>query len=152
MGNIILSGGFGSKLFQKIREDLGLAYYINLNVHQFSDIGYYSINMGVDHTKKQFALEKVNEEIELFLKGDISSTELKRAKNYLIGNLSTNLETSEELANWYGIRYLLDNEILLLDDFIKQIERIGIEDILKEWSKYLTPENTTTVSLGAKIN
>ena len=151
MGNIILSGGFGSKLFQKIREDLGLAYYINLNVHQFSDIGYYSINMGVDHTKKQFALEKVNEEIKLFLDGDISTTELRRAKNYLIGNLSTNLETSEELANWYGIRYLLDNEILLLDDFVRQIEKITVEDILKEWSKYLTIENTTTVSLGPII-
>ena len=59
LGNIILSGGFGSKLFQKIREELGLAYYINLNVHQFSDIGYYSINMGVDNSKKQIALDSV---------------------------------------------------------------------------------------------
>lgn len=152
LGNIILSGGFGSKLFQKIREDLGLAYYIGLNVHQFTDIGFYSINMGVDHTQKQFALDEVNKVIKQFLSGKISSTELKRAKNYLIGNLSTNLETSEELANWYGIRYLLDKEIILLNDFINVVEKINIEDILKEWSKYLTPENKLTITLGAKIN
>jgi predicted Zn-dependent peptidase len=152
MGNIILSGGFGSKLFQKIREELGLAYYINLGVHQFTDIGFYSINMGVDHTKKQFAIEKVNQEIKHFLKGDISPTELERAKNYLIGNLSTNLETSEELANWHGIRYLLDKEIILLEKFIKKIERIEVEDILKEWSKYLIKDNTLTITYGSKIN
>ena len=151
IGNIILSGGFGSKLFQKIREDLGLAYYINLNVHQFTDIGFYSINMGVDHTKKQFAIEEVNKVIKQFLNGNITSTELKRAKNYLIGNLSTNLETSEELANWYGIRYLLDKDVILLDSFIKEIENIKIDDILNEWSKYFNKENTLTMVLGKKI-
>jgi predicted Zn-dependent peptidase len=151
MGNIILSGGFGSKLFQKIREDLGLAYYVNLNVHQFTDIGYYSINMGVDHKNRQIAIDKVNKEIKKFLKGDISTIELKRAKNYLIGNLSTNLETSEELASWYGIKYLLNKEIVLLDDYINKIVKIDVEDILKEWSKYLLPENTMTMVLGAEI-
>lgn len=150
LGDVILSGGFGSKLFQRIREDLGLAYYIGLGINQFKDIGYYSINMGVDPSKKQLAIDNVNIEVNKFLKGDIDTIELERAKNYLIGNLSTNLETSEELANWYGIRFLLDGEIQYLDDFIRKIEKTGVDVILEQWNKYLKPENLLTVCLNGK--
>jgi len=147
LGDIILSGGFGSKLFQRIREDLGLAYYIGLNINQFKDIGYYSINMGVDPSKKQLAIDNVNIEINKFLKGEVEPIELERAKNYLIGNLSTNLETSEELASWYGIRFLLDGEIQYLEDFIKRVDKTGLDDILSIWTQYLKPENSLTVCL-----
>ena len=148
LGNYILSGGFGSKLFQKIREDLGLVYYINLDANQFEDIGFYSINFGLDSSKVNQAIDSIQIELENFLKGDVLKRELERAKNFWIGNLSSNIETSEELANWYGIKYLLEKEIMPVDKYMLEINNTSLEEVICEWKKYLNLDNMTIVTLG----
>jgi predicted Zn-dependent peptidase len=148
LGNYILSGGFGSKLFQKLREDLGLAYYINLDVTQFKDIGCYSINIGVDNKNKEKAIEIIKQELAGFLGGKISKLDFERAKNFWMGNLVSSIETSEELANWYGIKYLLENEITSIEKYMAEINKTTIEEVITEWKKYLISENMQVVTLG----
>jgi len=150
LGSCILSGGFGSKFFQKIREDLGLVYYINLDVNQFEDIGYYSINFGLNQKKVEKAIENIKLEIEKFLKYEVSEQEFERAKNFWSGHLIANIETSQELANWYGIKYLLDKEIIVPEKFISDIKKTKLETVIDEWKKYLIPENMMIVTMGDK--
>jgi predicted Zn-dependent peptidase len=107
LGSTILSGGFGSKLFQKIREDLGLAYYVHLGYQQYRESGHFEVRLGVDHKNIQAAIAAVLLELDNFVHAKVTDEELTRAKNLLEGNFITYFETSETLANWYGSQILL---------------------------------------------
>jgi predicted Zn-dependent peptidase len=58
LGRVLLAGGFGSMLMQKIREELALSYYLYLHQEQFEETGYYAIGMGVNSTKRDIAISE----------------------------------------------------------------------------------------------
>lgn len=148
IGNSILSYGFGSKLFQVIRDELGLAYYVGSSHDSFEEIGTFDVSMGVANSKKEEAVNAVLEQLLQLKQGKFTDDELLRAKNFLIGALTSELETSDEIASWYGLQQLLQHEIILLDDYIKSIAAISRDDVVEAWAPMLKPENMLFVSLG----
>jgi len=150
VGNVILGRGFGSMLFQKMREELALAYYVHSHLSFYKETGKYQISMGVDNKKQKLAIDSVLLELEKVKNQKFSLEEVKRAKNFIIGMLSSRLETSDEIAIWYGLRRLLEHEILTPEEQIKSIKAVTPEEIAKAWSKVLVQENITIVTLGPK--
>lgn len=73
-----------SRLFQEIREKLGLCYYIGASHTQCKEYGIFLIRAGIDKQKFDFGLEKINAEIDHFLQEGFSDEEFENAKNYLI--------------------------------------------------------------------
>jgi predicted Zn-dependent peptidase len=147
-----MSGGFGSKLFQKIREDLGLAYYIHLYYQQYSEIGHYEVNLGVDHKNIQAAISAVMEELTKFTSGGVSKIELQRAKNLLEGNFVTYFETSETIANWYGSQILLNREeVFSNEELVKIIQDVSLDEILTMWQPLFNKNNLQLYTLGKKV-
>ncbi|HEX9805138.1 MAG TPA: pitrilysin family protein, partial [Candidatus Dojkabacteria bacterium] len=69
VGQTILGRGFGSILFQTIREKLSLAYYIHADHSSFQEIGAWDISMGVDNKRVVEAVEAVVGELDSFVKG-----------------------------------------------------------------------------------
>ncbi len=154
VANIILGGGFSSKLFKKIRDDLGLAYYVYSSLQTFQEVGIFSVGMGVRNDEIQKAVEAVLNEIRAIALGKFSLRELERAKNYFIGTLTTGLETSEELASWFGMQLLLHKKILSINEYKKEIAKVTKDDIVRVTSKIFTNDNllVTTVTPHKKLN
>ncbi|MBN1331590.1 insulinase family protein [Candidatus Dojkabacteria bacterium] len=135
VANAVLGRGFGSKLFQEIREKQGLAYYVYSDINRFAEIGDYKIAMGVENSKVQDAIDGVVKQIEDMKKGKFSEDELIRAKNYLIGGLSLDLESTNQLALWYGSQVLLETEMQDIDEvrgLIQTANRDRIVSVCKE--------------------
>lgn len=140
----LLGNGFGSRLFQVIRDDLGLAYYVHAGVNSYHETGHYVVRMGVDSQREEEAIAAVIKEFENIKQGKFTKQEFERAKNYILGNLLTDLETSEDVAMFYGMQELLKTKRYTIEETKKEIMAVTLEDIHELAQQYFQPENIFT--------
>lgn len=131
VANALLGSGFGSKLFQTIRDELGLAYYVYSGLMKFHETGAYYVGLGVENSKVNEAVRAVLAQMANVSNGEFSDQELDRAKNWLIGGLTVGLETSNDLAVWYGTQLLLNEEVLSIEEVKRRIGTISARDVAK---------------------
>jgi len=117
----ILGGGMSSRLFKKVREELGAAYYIHADEELFLDHGIFSISAGVDHAKIEIVIKAILEECRKLSETDVPAEELQRSKDHMIGGLLLGLETSDQLASFYGGQEILTKDILQPKEIIDRI-------------------------------
>ncbi len=127
----ILGGGMSSRLFQRLRNELGAAYYIHASSELFLDHGYLSVSAGVDNRKIELVIKTILDELRRVTKEPIGLAELKKAKDHLIGNFLLGLETSDELAGFYGGQEILTRRLLQPRDIIAKIQKVRTEDLKK---------------------
>lgn len=125
----ILGGGMSSRLFQKVREELGAAYYVRSGVDLYTDHGYIAAGAGVEHSKLKLVIKTIVEEFVRLAKEPVSEKELARAKSHLSGNLLLGLETSDALATYYGSQEILKKSVITPDEILKEIEAVSTEQI-----------------------
>ncbi|OGZ03276.1 MAG: hypothetical protein A2430_00355 [Candidatus Liptonbacteria bacterium RIFOXYC1_FULL_36_8] len=125
----ILGGGMSSRLFQKVREELGAAYYVRSEADLYTDHGILSASAGVDHRKIEKVISAIVAEFEKLTKEKVTSAELERAKEHIIGNLMISLETSDELASFYGGQEILKREMASPEELAQKIRKVTAEEI-----------------------
>jgi len=127
----ILGGGMSSRLFQKIREQMGAAYYVSADADLYTDHGYLAVSAGVDHNKINDVIQATLEEFKKLVDEEINKKELERAKDHLIGHLIMGLETSDHLASFYGGQEIITKKIITPEGLIEKIQRVKAEEIKK---------------------
>lgn len=125
----ILGGGMSSRLFQKLREEMGVGYYVRAYNDAFTDHGFFQISAGVDNKRINEVLQAVLLECRKLKEEIVSDEELNKVKEYLIGNMKLSLESSDDIANFFGGQELLKKEILNLEDKIKEIRKVNAKEI-----------------------
>lgn len=125
----ILSGGFSSRLFMKLREELGVAYYVRAGADAFTDHGYFEIRAGVTNTKVYEVIKEILKECTRLKEEMITDEELEKAKEYMLGNMKLELESSDAWAMYYGGQLILDKKIETPLDFEKKIRRVTKKEI-----------------------
>ena len=125
----ILGGGMSSRLFQKIREEMGAAYYVKVEADLLSDHGFLTVSAGVDNNKVSEAIKAVVEEFERLVKEPIEKEELQRVKDRCVGGLIMGLETSDQLAGFYGGQEIITKKIVSPEETIKKIQAVKVEEI-----------------------
>lgn len=126
----ILGGGMSSRLFQKIREEMGAAYYVNASADLYTDHGYLAASAGIDNNKIEQVVLAVLEEFQKIISEPIGDEELRRVKDHLTGNLIIGLETSDQLAGYYGGQEILTKEIISPKDLAKKIQAVEAKEIM----------------------
>jgi predicted Zn-dependent peptidase len=125
----VLSGGMSSRLFQKLRDEMGVCYYVGADNNEYTDHGFFSIFAGVDSKRVKEAITTILTEMNNIKSNLVKSDELNKAKQYLIGNLNLGLESSNSLALYYGMQEILRKDIKKPEDIIKQIKAVTAEEI-----------------------
>lgn len=88
----VLGRGMMSRLFQELREKKGISYDISSRLQLFSDSGMFTVSAGMDPSKAQVALRTICREIERLKTRRVSAAELKRTKEFLVGNFRLSCE------------------------------------------------------------
>ncbi len=128
----ILGGNMSSRLFQIIREKLGLAYYIGSDAENYTDSGYFKVRAGVNLNKTESAISAILKELNpKELSKNIKEQEIKQAKEYLKGVLSLEMEDSFNTAYFHANQLLILNKILTINDIFKKLDKINKNDIIK---------------------
>lgn len=132
----ILGGGMSSRLFQKIREEKGLAYSIFSYHSMFADTGLMAIYAGSSPSNAQIIMDLIKGEIRDLLDRGIKDEELARAKGHIKGSLVLGLEDSSGRMTRLGKSELCRGEILSLDELIDRVDCVT-RDKVEELSNHL---------------
>lgn len=125
----ILGGGMSSRLFQKIREEMGVAYYVRAEADLLTDHGFLAASAGIDNTKTDEVIKAILGEFKKLSQKLVGIKELQRAKDHLIGHLMLRLETSDALAGFFGGQEIIAKKIITPSELAKKIQAVTAEEI-----------------------
>lgn len=144
----VLAGGMSSRLFTKLRNELGLCYYVGAAPDLYTDHGLFQVAAGVDTAKVELALRAVIGEWRRLVLEPPPSAELRKAKDFLIGNLYLGLESSDELAQFFGSQEILRKPLKTPETFVKEIEVVTAADIQQLAKSIFKEENLNLALIG----
>ncbi len=104
--NAILGENMSSRLFQLIREDLGLAYNVYSTPSFYNDAGDLVISAGLDSDNVPRVLKLIRRELHRCTERPPSAAELRRARDFVIGQFDLTLESTESQMNFVGEQVL----------------------------------------------
>jgi len=126
---VILGGGMSSRLFKKIREEMGAGYYIFAENEPFTDHGYFGISTGVANARTSEAVLAILEEVKKIKDEKVSGKELRKVKNQIIGTMFSSLETSSALAMYYGAMAALGIQLKTPEERAAGIRSVSSDDV-----------------------
>lgn len=127
--NVVLGENMSSRLFQVVREKHGLAYSIHSGVTHFDDTGVLTISAGVETRTLTKSLKLILRELRQMKDKAPSSSEFKRARDYIIGQLELSLESTENQMMWTGEQVLAFGKIRPLAQVKEWITRVRPSDV-----------------------
>ena len=118
-----------SRLFQKVREQLGLVYSIYSFSGMFLGMGMVGVYFGThpDHAGRVLGL--VEDELVRAKDGGFTAEEIDRAMNHIKGSLLISDEDSGNRMNRMAKAELAGGEHLTVDEMVARIEKVSIEDL-----------------------
>ncbi|HEX3333156.1 MAG TPA: pitrilysin family protein [Acidimicrobiales bacterium] len=128
--NHVLGGGLSSRLFQKVREQRGLAYSVWSERAAYQDAGSLAVVVGTapDHVGE--VLRIVNDELESLATDGVSERELAVAKGNLRAEMLLSGEDSGARMSRIGAAMLLHGEVLSVDEVLEKIETVDRAQVL----------------------
>jgi predicted Zn-dependent peptidase len=144
----VLGGGMSSRLFQKLREEMGVGYYVRSYNDAYTDHGFFQISAGVDNKRIYEVIEAVLEECRKLKNSKISGEELNKVKECLIGNMKLSLESTDDIASFYGLQELLKKEVKKSEDKANELRKVTADDIQNMARDIFKDENLNLALIG----
>jgi len=144
----VLGVGMSSRLFNKLREEMGVAYYVRAYNDAGLDQGAFQISAGVNNARTEEVIKEILIECKKLTTELVGEAELAKVKSFLIGNTKLSLESTDDIANFYGGQELLRSEIQPLEEKIKKINAVTAKDIQKMAQKIFTTKFLNLAIIG----
>jgi len=131
----ILGRGFSSRLFEKLRDEMGACYYTWAYSDEYTDHGYLAIGAGIEARRAKEVLEVILHECKRLTTELVPEDELQKAKDYVAGNLFLGLETSDSLAQFYGLNEIVKGELdtpRQEEERLRSVTALQIRNLAKE--------------------
>jgi len=144
----IIGDGMTSRLWQRLREELGLAYSIGSYLNMFADSGVVGVYGGCDAKR---ILETLVETMNIW--SDLQQTgvpehELRRFKEYIKGRMELSSEDSSSVAAWWARQVMTKTDLLTLDQVLDRIEAVTTADIQRLAQVLWQPQRLTLAYVG----
>lgn len=144
----ILAESMSSRLFLQVRERRGLAYTINGGHIDYKDTGTFLIYAGLKLEKVYEGLEVILAELLKTASEKITVEELSKAKEMTRGRLALRCESTNFLAEHFGVEYVLDREIETFDEYLKKIDQVTLEDVQEIAKEFFKKEKFNLQVIG----
>jgi predicted Zn-dependent peptidase len=144
----LLGGGMSSRLFQRVREELGLAYSVYTFQSFHADVGMHGVYVGTGPDTARQALDAIYGELADVAANGLPAEELAMGKSQLKGQLTLSLESvTSRMYRCAGVE-LYGEPYRSLDEMLALIDAVTSEQIADVARDFFAPEKQTVVSLG----
>lgn len=146
----LLGGGMSSRLFLEVRERRGLCYYIFTQKQLYQEVGNLVTQAGIANKKDKIreAITVILKEQEKIKKGGVKKEELKKAKEMVKGRFLLSLEDTFKIAYFFGAKKLLEKRAILINEVIKNIDRVSANDVVGLAREIFVAKNITFTLIG----
>ena len=138
--NTILGENMSSRLFQVVREDRGLAYSIYSSLGYFDDVGTLTVSAGLDTGNLTQTLDLIIRELRQLTRTLPTAVELRRARDYVIGQIELGLESTDNQMMWLGEQLLGYGKIIPPDEIKQRISEVKPAEIRAAARDFFRPE------------
>jgi predicted Zn-dependent peptidase len=143
--NTALGGGMSSRLFQKIREERGLAYSVYSYHSQYTETGIFTAYAGTTPARATEVVSLLRRELSDMATGGLRADEFERAKGHVKGSLVLSLEDPGSRMSRLGKSEVAQGEILTVDQTLRRIDAVTLEDAHEIAARVLSQPMTLTV-------
>lgn len=148
MNYILGGGGFASRILDKVRDDMGLAYsaysYFNANKYE----GNYMAGLETKNQSAKTAIDETLKIIENMKKEPVTDKELQDAKDYITGSFPRRMDTSSKIAELLTQVEFYNLGLDYFEMYEREITKVTKEDILEAAKKYLHPDNIYIIEVA----
>ena len=124
-----LGGGMSSRLFQRIREERGLAYSVYSFSSGYSDTGQFGVYAGCQPGKADEVLALIVAELDAAARGEFTDAEIERGKGQMRGGIVLGLEDSNSRMTRIGKSELVYADVLGVDDLLARVDAVTPGDV-----------------------
>jgi predicted Zn-dependent peptidase len=148
MVGMLLGGGMSSRLFQRIREELGLAYSVYSFQSFHEDAGMHGVYVGTAPETARAAVDAINEELEKLSASGLSEDDISAGKSQLKGQITLSLESPTSRMYRAAGTELYGEPYRTLDELLALIDAIDSQTVAEVCRTYYAPARQTLVTLG----
>lgn len=127
----ILGKGMSSRLFNKLRTEMGACYYVHAGLDEYTDHGVFTISTGINVSRTKEVLKVLLDECKKLSKIPVLTDELQKAKEHNIGHLYMNLETTDSLAEFYAGQEVSVGKLKRPQELEKEIRKVTAKNVMK---------------------
>ncbi|MEI8344652.1 MAG: pitrilysin family protein [Candidatus Omnitrophota bacterium] len=149
--NVILGANMSSRLFTQVREERALAYEIGSFVRKYRETGAYIIEAGVAHHKCDEAIRVIVGELLRLCGETIGADELRRAKDFFIGQMELGLESSMSRMLWIGDHLICPGLSRNPNEIASRIEAVSDGDVRRVAAQLFKPESLRLAAIGPQV-
>lgn len=144
----LLGGSWSARMWDRIREKLGLAYTVWSTHESYTNRGYLITYAGVDHPNVEKTIQAALEEYKKVREELVPEVELKRVKDYIRGTTLIGLEASNAVASFVGTEEMISGKPLTIEEIFAKIEAVTPEDIRELAKEIIRPERLNLAMIG----
>ncbi|RKY93002.1 MAG: insulinase family protein [Ignavibacteriae bacterium] len=143
----MLGEGSSSRLFQAVREKLGITYQINSFLNSYQDVSTFGVYFSTSGKQAERVMDIVRKEFLKMKEKKITDKELNRVKEYIKGGMLLSLESTTNRMIRIANSFLYFNRVVLLDDFLKKVDSVTVDDITSIANELLDEKKLSKVIL-----
>src|SRR6266704_3271383 len=144
----IFGGGMSSRLFQRIREELGLAYAIYSFTSFYRAVGMAGVYVGTQPGRSEKAAEAIRGEFARMAKEGLRGDALEDAKQQTLGQLMLSLESPTSRMYRLASTAVYGEQYRSLDEVLRTVEALTADEVSSVAAEFFAPERQTVVWLG----
>ena len=144
----IIGGGTSSRLWQKIREERGLAYSVGAAGSAFSDIGVFNVYAGTSPEQLDEVLELSLDELREVVQNSVTEEELRVAKEQAISSILLGLESSSARASTLARQEIIHGRRISPDEVIEKLRNATVDELQQAARTYFKSESLALGALG----
>ncbi|HEX7879816.1 MAG TPA: pitrilysin family protein [Candidatus Eisenbacteria bacterium] len=144
----VLGGGMSSRLFQRIREDAGLAYTVYSYSDFCQDTGMFGAFLGVSPEKAGAALEMTFDEMRKLRRDGFTRDELDSARAQVRGGVLMGLESLSTRMNRLARSLFYHGRYQTVEELLAIFDQLTVADVIEQTADFLDPERWTLVAYG----
>jgi predicted Zn-dependent peptidase len=148
--SMLLGGGMSSRLFQRVREELGLAYSVYTYQSFHADSGMHGVYVATAPESASAALNAIRDELYAVSKRGLPAAEIAMGRQQLKGQVTLSLEGVSSRMYRAASVELYGEPYRTLDELLALIDAITVEDVADVAREFFDPDQMSVVSLGPK--
>lgn len=148
----LLGEGSSSKLFQAVREKMGMTYQINSFLNSYLDVSAF----GIYYSTNEKHYEKVNKivfrELRKFKEQEVKQKDLKRVKEYIKGHTLLSLENTTNRMIRMATSILNYGRLISVEEMMQRIDSVTIDDIIEKANEIFNESELTKIVIKSNDN
>lgn len=144
----VLGSGMSSRLFQRLREQMGACYYVHSHSETFSENGFVSISTGIDKSRAAEVTKALIDECKRLTYEQVTEKELQKTKDFMVSHLYMGLETTDALAGFYVSEEVIHGQAREPKEIENAIRKVTAKDVMEEAKELFKDENLNLAVIG----